>query len=310
LKATQTRFAITCEGLFKTYAAPQGPVPVLDGVHLNVARGEFVSLLGPSGGGKSTLLNILAGLDHPDQGRVEVLGDPASLSPSMAQHPAAHPNATESGSRHPAAHPNATESGSRHPAARGSGSRHPAAYMQQKDLLLPWRTLWENILLASELGPGARWGREGAGAKTSPMEAEARALVREFGLEGFESTYPAQLSGGMRQRAALIRTLLCHRDVMLLDEPFGALDALTRSKLQQMLLEVWRRFGKTIVLVTHDVEEAVLLSDRIVLLSGLPGRVAGEFIVPHPHAVRRESPETLRLKNRILRQLEADATPT
>jgi ABC-type nitrate/sulfonate/bicarbonate transport system ATPase subunit len=225
---------------------------VLERVSFGIARGEFVSLLGPSGGGKSTLLNLLAGLESPDAGTVFIQRD-------------------------------------------GTGVRPSIAYMQQKDLLLPWRTLWENILLGPELRSAAQKRR---------LEPTARDLLREFRLEGFARAYPAQLSGGMRQRAALLRTLLCEQPILLLDEPFGALDAITRGKLQRMLLRVWREFDKTVLLVTHDVEEAVLLSHRILLLSGRPGRVVGEFPVPLPHAVRRESPETLRLRTHILAALE------
>ena len=175
--------------------------------------------------------------------------------------------------------------------------RPPIAYMQQKDLLLPWRTLWDNILLGPELR-----SRTEKRAKA----VKARELVAAFHLEGFTGAYPSQLSGGMRQRASLIRTLLCEQELLLLDEPFGALDALTRTRLQRLLLDVWRRMGKTIVLVTHDVEEAILLATRIVLLTSRPGRIAAQFELGTDQRQRASAPETARLKAQILALLDVN----
>lgn len=173
----------------------------------------------------------------------------------------------------------------------------PVAYMQQKDLLLEWRTVWGNILLGAEIK---------SRAQRDAMAQQARELLREYRLEDFADVYPAQLSGGMRQRAALIRTLLCEQEILLLDEPFGALDALTRRILQRHLLHVWESMGKTVVLVTHDVEEALLLSTRIVLLSNSPGRVVDSLEINLPHRVRAQSTELLRLKTQIYRSLGHD----
>jgi ABC-type nitrate/sulfonate/bicarbonate transport system ATPase subunit len=167
--------------------------------------------------------------------------------------------------------------------------------MQQKDLLLPWRTVWDNVLLAPELR--SRVERRAA-------ESQARHLLDVFHLERFAQALPAQLSGGMRQRAALIRTLLCGQEILLLDEPFGALDAITRGRLQRYLHQVWREFGKTIVLVTHDVEEALLLSTRIILLTAAPGRVLAEIPVTMPHEERLGAAELARMKADILGRLE------
>ena len=174
------------------------------------------------------------------------------------------------------------------------GAARPIAYMQQKDLLLPWRTVWDNILLGPELRGAAERAR---------LEPAAREWLRAFRLESFRDTFPAQLSGGMRQRAALIRTLLCEQPILLLDEPFGAVDAMTRLRLQGHLLAGWEALGKTVVLVTHDVEEALSLATRIVLMSGQPGRIVEEIEVPLPHRVRAQSPELVRLKVRILERL-------
>jgi ABC-type nitrate/sulfonate/bicarbonate transport system ATPase subunit len=137
------------------------------------------------------------------------------------------------------------------------------SYMLQKDLLLPWRSIVDNVILGMEID------------RVPKAEAKARALplLARYGLGGFEDRYPAELSGGMRQRAALLRTMLCDRDVILLDEPFAALDAQTRADMQEWLLDVWDDFKKTVIFVTHDVDEGVYLSDEVVMMSGRPGRI-------------------------------------
>lgn len=147
-----------------------------------------------------------------------------------------------------------------------------AAYMHQKDLLLPWRTVLGNAILALEI----------AGVPKPVGHARAEALLDRFGLKGFESAYPATLSGGMRQRAAFLRTVLSDRPLLLLDEPFGALDALTRSMMQEWLLSVWDDLGRTVLFVTHDVEEAIFLSDRVLVMSARPGRLVHERAVDLP----------------------------
>ncbi len=143
-------------------------------------------------------------------------------------------------------------------------------YMLQKDLLLPWRRVLDNVILGPEIG--------GFDRKAARKEAEG--LLPLFGLEGFEHSYPVTLSGGMRQRAALLRTFLCKRNVMLLDEPFGALDALTRRGLQEWLLNVWSQFRQTILFVTHDVDEAIYLADRVYVMTSRPGRIKLELNIP------------------------------
>lgn len=145
-------------------------------------------------------------------------------------------------------------------------------YMLQRDLLLPWRTIEDNVMLAQTLH----------GARKKDVRPRAQALLEKCGLGGEGRKYPEELSGGMRQRAALIRTLLTEKDVLLLDEPFGALDAITRSKLQKMLMTLWEENHKTILFVTHDIEEALLLSDVVVVLSRRPGHVLEELTVPFP----------------------------
>jgi ABC-type nitrate/sulfonate/bicarbonate transport system ATPase subunit len=137
------------------------------------------------------------------------------------------------------------------------------ALMPQRDALLPWRSVLDNAVLSVEISGGSR----------PEARERARSLLPRFGLEGFGDHYPAALSGGMRQRAAFLRTVLTDKDVLLLDEPFGALDALTRRSMQEWLLDLWDELGRTILMVTHDVEEALLLSDHVAVMTARPGRI-------------------------------------
>jgi ABC-type nitrate/sulfonate/bicarbonate transport system ATPase subunit len=145
-------------------------------------------------------------------------------------------------------------------------------YMPQRDLLLPWRSVLDNVLLGPEV-----MGRDMVEARREALE-----LLPLFGLDGFEEHYPATLSGGMRQRAALLRTFLCHQEIVLLDEPFGALDALTRRTMRRWLLGVWARFRQAVILVTHDVDEAIYLADRVYVFSARPGRIVDEVSIDLP----------------------------
>jgi ABC-type nitrate/sulfonate/bicarbonate transport system ATPase subunit len=172
-------------------------------------------------------------------------------------------------------------------------------YMPQKDLLFPWRTVLENSILGLELKGVPR------------MEAESQAinLFEVFGLSRFEYYYPSALSGGMRQRVSLARTFLFGADVMLLDEPFGALDALTRTVMQDWLQDVWGKLGHSILFITHDVEEAILLGDRVLVLSARPARVLMDVEVPLPRPRRvehRSSPEALSMRTEILQCLQRE----
>lgn len=199
-----------------------------------VKAGEFLTIIGPSGCGKSTLLRLLAGLVQPDRGQILLQGQPL-------------PNASDRQGRF--------------------------GYMPQRDTLLPWRTVLDNVILGAELAGGSR----------DEARAEARQLLPLFGLDGFENAWPSALSGGMRQRAALLRTFLAGYDILLLDEPFGALDALTRRVLQQWLLEVRTQFSKTILFITHDIDEALLLGDRLLVFSPRPGRITADLAIGLPH---------------------------
>lgn len=164
------------------------------------------------------------------------------------------------------------------------------AYLPQHNTLLPWRTVLGNAVLSSEVD-------------RRPMvqaRQEARQLLERFGLSGFEQRYPSQLSGGMRQRLALIRTFLSHRSILLLDEPLGALDPLTRAKMQDWLLSVWSEFKKTVLLVTHDPEEALLLSDRVLVLSQRPACVLRDEAIDLPRPRDRGSMDMVRRRFALL----------
>ena len=228
--------------------------PVLDDISIELSRGELVCLLGVSGGGKTTLFNVISGLLRPDAGRVlldgrDITGQPGSIS-----------------------------------------------YMLQKDLLLPYRTIEDNVALPLVL----------RGVKKQAAREQVRPMFRQFGLEGTQKKYPAQLSGGMRQRAALLRTYLFSQDVALLDEPFSALDTLTKSAIHRWFLGVMEQIRLSTLFITHDIDEAILLSDRIYLLSGSPGTITGEIVIREPKPRPAEfnlTPEFLSYKRKILSML-------
>jgi len=169
------------------------------------------------------------------------------------------------------------------------------AYMQQKDLLLPWRKMLDNAVLGLEI----------QGAPRSEARRRARELLEVFGLDGFEDRYPDELSGGMRQRVALVRTILCGKNIWLLDEPFGALDAITRREMQRWLLKAFSRFKASVLLVTHDVEEALLLADRVYVMTARPGRIRADLDVPLDRPRRVTQSEMVRLKEELLDLLES-----
>jgi ABC-type nitrate/sulfonate/bicarbonate transport system ATPase subunit len=174
--------------------------------------------------------------------------------------------------------------------------------MLQKDLLLPWRSVLDNVIL----------GMEVQGKPLREARKRALPLLQKYGLSGFEHLYPASLSGGMRQRAALLRTLLFDTDVILLDEPFGALDAQTKLQMQEWLMQLWSDFRKTVVFVTHDVEEAIYLSDEIHVMGTRPGRILETIPINLPRPRLRTSsltPEFIALKERCLDLLSVDAAP-
>lgn len=173
------------------------------------------------------------------------------------------------------------------------------AYMPQRDALLPWRSVIDNAILAAEV----------AGDDLSVARRRAADLLPSFGLEGFGDSLPATLSGGMRQRAAFLRTVLANRPILLLDEPFGALDALTRRTMQAWLLDLWATLGTSVLMVTHDVEEALLLADRVAVMSARPGRIKRAERVALPRPRRAEmiaDPSFVSQKLGLLNELHAE----
>jgi ABC-type nitrate/sulfonate/bicarbonate transport system ATPase subunit len=173
-----------------------------------------------------------------------------------------------------------------------TGQRGEISYMPQQPALFPWRSIEDNVLLAGEL----------KGAPQAAARETARHWLAKVGLGGFERAYPHMLSGGMQQRAAFLRALLAPQELMLLDEPFSALDALTRSEMQRWLLELWEENRRSVLFITHNIEEALLLSSRIYVFSGRPGSVLHTVDVPFPRPRREEiadSPEFLQLKRQL-----------
>lgn len=169
-------------------------------------------------------------------------------------------------------------------------------YMPQRDLLLPWRTVLDNVIIGPEI----------AGESLSAARKTALDLLPLFGLEGFAQAYPATLSGGMRQRAALLRTFLCQREFMLLDEPFGSLDALTRHELHLWLLDICRQFNKTVLFITHDIGEAIFLSDRVIVFSPRPAQIQLDLPINLPRPRKSGlsvTPEFVALKAQLLESL-------
>ncbi len=176
------------------------------------------------------------------------------------------------------------------------GNTGDFAYMQQKDLLLPWRTVIRNVLVGPEIHD----------EPLDSAKAEAHHRLAQLGLGGFENSYPMQLSGGMRQRVALVRTLLFRKEILLLDEPFGALDAMTRTVMQSILLDIWAKDRQTVLLITHDVEEALLLADKIYVLTARPATLKAEVPVPLSRPRNITDASLIGLKKELLALLQVE----
>jgi NitT/TauT family transport system ATP-binding protein len=229
--------SICVKSLSKCYRGREGDVAALSSVDIDVAEGEFVSIVGPSGCGKSTLLYILGGFIPADGGVIEVGGKSVT----------------------------------------GPGVDRGVVF--QEYALFPWLTVAQNIA----------YGLEMTGVARAEREKIVGRLVRTIGLEGFERRFPRELSGGMKQRVAIARTLAYDPAILLLDEPFGALDAQTRETMQDELLRLWQATRKTVVMVTHDVNEAVYLSGRVLVMSQRPGRIVQEFAIGIDRSGDREA---------------------
>ncbi len=230
---------------------------IIENISLELHEGEIVSLLGVSGGGKTTLFNIIAGLNLPDEGSVWLDGEDVTGQPGNV------------------------------------------SYMLQKDLLLPYRTILDNVAMSLMI----------RGMKKKEAREMAAPYFAEFGLEGAEKKYPVQLSGGMKQRAALLRTYLFSKKVALLDEPFSALDMLTKQAIHEWYLEVMGKIHLSTIFITHDIDEAILLSDRIYLLTGKPGQITKEIVIEEPKPRRKDfhlTEEFLAYKREILSHLKND----
>ncbi|WP_346774013.1 ABC transporter ATP-binding protein [Brevibacillus sp. SYP-B805] len=232
-----------------------GEKPIVQHFSLQIGQGEFVSLIGPSGVGKSTLFQLATGLLAPTAGTISLNGEKERTLLGKV------------------------------------------GYMPQKDLLMPWRTVAENAALPLEI----------KGVDKHASTERVMELLPAFGLKGWEHAYPDQLSGGMRQRVSLLRAVLAGNDLLLLDEPFSALDGITRMEMQEWLLGVCERLGTTIMLITHDIDEAILLADRVLVLAQTPLTQAIEvpILLPRPRrGEHRYDPAFLALREEIWRILQ------
>jgi NitT/TauT family transport system ATP-binding protein len=249
---------IAISDLSLTFMTSDGPVEALSGINLEIARGEFVSLIGPSGCGKTTLLRVIADLERPSGGSITVNG----VSPAKARQKRAY------------------------------------GYVFQAPALYPWRNIARNVALPLEI----------MGLPKAERRERVAANLDLVNLTGFERKFPWQLSGGMQQRASIARALAVEPDLMLMDEPFGALDEIVRDYLNAQLLELWAKTEKTVVFVTHSIPEAVFLSTRIVVMSPRPGRIHDVIASTLP-AERdldiREAPEFLEIAHRVRDGLRA-----
>ena len=235
---------VELESVRLSYRAEGHTTLALDGVSMQIEKGQFASLVGPSGCGKSTVLKLVSGLLAPSAGSVAVAGRAVSGPVSMA----------------------------------GMAFQNPT--------LLPWLTTLDNVLVPLRIVDPYRSQFK---AKRAEYAERARALLKSVGLAGFEDRYPWQLSGGMQQRASLCRALIHEPQLLLLDEPFGALDAFTREDLWAVLQDLWMARRPTVILVTHDLREAAYLGDRIFVMSARPGRIVATHEAPFAR------PRTLKL---------------
>jgi len=251
--------ALSLERVTCTFSGARGRYTAVRDASLDVAAGEFVSVVGPTGCGKSTLLNVGAGLLAPSAGEVYVHGVPLE------------------------------------------GINPRAGYMFQAEALMPWRNALRNVMA----------GLEFRGVASGEAQSRAREWLARVGLSGFEDRYPHQLSGGMRKRVALAQTLILDPEIVLMDEPFSALDVQTRQLMENELLDLWAADRRSVLFITHDLEEAIALSDRVIVLSAGPEtHPLGEFAIdlPRPRDVAeiRLSPRFVELHEAIWHVLKAE----
>ncbi|MHB1109042.1 MAG: ABC transporter ATP-binding protein [Devosia sp.] len=249
---------VSAQNLGLTFQTNDGSVVALSEVDLEIRKGEFVSFIGPSGCGKTTFLRVIADLERPTAGTIQVNG----MSPAEARVKRAY------------------------------------GYVFQAPALYPWRTIEKNVALPLEI----------MGFANSDKRERIRRTLELVNLSGFEKKYPWQLSGGMQQRASIARALAFDADLLLMDEPFGALDEIVRDHLNSELLKLWAATEKTIAFVTHSIPEAVYLSTKIVVMSPRPGRVTDiiESTLPAERPLDiRETPEFLAIAARVRDGLRA-----
>ena len=230
--------AIEIRRLSKTYISDAGTrVPALKNIDVTIKQGQFVTIIGATGCGKTTLLNLIAGLDRADSGTVELSAN----------------RSTERG----------------------------IAYVFQHYTLFPWRSVLRNVTFGLQMGH----------KRFRQRNKIARKLIDQVGLTGFESSYPHELSGGMRQRTALAQALAIGPEILLLDEPFGALDDSTRQELQEMMINLWRENKLTVLFVTHNIDEALVMGDRVLVFTERPGRISKNIAIDLPRPRNRLSKE-------------------
>jgi len=261
-EAPLTDIRITIQNVTKRYSSARGTKLILDDISMTVPSRRIVSLVGPTGCGKTTLLNIIAGFETQTSGVVTMDGAPID-GPSPAR-----------------------------------------GYVSQEANLFPWLTVWDNVRFAARFGKGIRQDWE----TTKELDEKVAAYLARVGLEAARSQYPHQISGGMKARAALGRVLLMNSSVLLLDEPFAALDALTRSEMHRLLLHMFRDGDeKTGLLITHDVEEALLLSEIVYVMSASPAKIIESINVPfgwpREYDYMVQAPELAHLKFQVLEAL-------
>ena len=250
--ASSPEIALEVSGLTVSFVESDGSLDVLDDLSFQVEKNSFVCLIGPSGGGKSTLLRAIGGLLAPTSGQI--------IFPQQ------------------------------------SHSQSLTGMVFQKPNLMPWRTLFDNISLPLQL----------AGKNQAEIQQSTREMIDLVGLRGFENHYPHELSGGMAQRVAIARSLVHDPEILLLDEPFGQLDALTRERMGEELLRIWGSKRKTILMVTHSISEAIYLADRVIVLTSRPAKISLDLPVPLLRPRRQEmryAPEFSELSRVLHRQL-------
>lgn len=243
---------ISCSGVNKSFYTPSGEVQVIKDFELQVKENEFVVLFGPGQCGKTTIINLISGLETVSSGQVVVNGEKVTKP----------------------------------------GPERGVVF--QSTAILPWLTTMQNV----------EYGLKMAGVSKKERRERAQHYINLVGLEGFEKSFPSQLSGGMKQRVGIARAYCIEPKVMLMDEPFGALDAQTRYLMQEELQRVWQTERRTVVFVTNNVEEAIYLADRIIVLSNCPATIKKEYTIDFPRPRDYVSEEFLQLRKEITNEVD------